>query len=325
MNKNTVLTRENAKTLAANNGLSLADLDDFEEVTEAPKAALVEPPAARQAQLDADEKAKTDLSDVGATDEQVKEQPLDPLSKSYLNGAIESLTRTPSPNLTNTKFREDLLHWGALTKQALSIAPSHGAALIAVIQHVGSTEGVLDAVRIIRNVMGQALWQAATDIWRDRNPKSSTATTEHNLSEQDLVYAKLDSMLNVPREAQLNETGDAAPFGLDPTRDPDYVAPPTEAQARASLIQVNAYLGMIADLLPGDDAEREFLQLENGLEFTQRKVDGPAGGTWLPIHDVDQAIEHQIAKNEESFAKRAARRIAAKRDSFDALAKLLSA
>ena len=304
---NTVLTKENAAQIKAarQDKLSLSDLDDFvEEVVEQPEV-----------MSEGERQSRITESVVNAP----KGQTMEPLTLQYIDAGVFSLTRAPSPNLKNENFKNDLLYWSTLAKQALKLAPNPSAALIAMVQHVGSTEGVLQAVRIIRSVMGQVLWQASVDIAKDRRPP------KHVLSENDLAFAKLDSMLNVAREDQLRESDDDAPSGLDPTRAQDYVAPPTEDEAYDSLVEANAWLSSLAELLPADEDEAKFLGLSDGLEYTQRKVTQPWGDEYLPIHSPDEAVEYQIERNEESFAKRAARRIEARRDSFAALAKLCAA
>lgn len=306
MNANT-LTKSNAKSKKSERQepLSLADLDDFVE------APTPQPEPKSVGEIDSHNIATKS-----------KGRTMEPLTISYIEAGVNSLTRAPSPNLKNENFRADLLHWGMITKQALTLAPTPSAALIAVVQHVGSTEGTLMALRIIRSVMGQVLWQASVDIYKDRHPKPSQPKP---MSENELVYAKLDSLLNVPRDMQLNETDDEAPAGLDPTRDQDYVAPPTEAEAFDALVEANAWLGSIATLLIEDANEAEFFGLTDGLEYTQRKVTEPWGDEYIPIHSAEEAVELQLLKNEESFAKRAARRIEARKDSFAALARLCAA
>src|SRR5690606_27461070 len=176
----------------------------------------------------------------------------------------------------------------------------------------------LQAKRLIDNVMGQALWNASVDIDRAEYRENQTAgDVEQAMRERIGAYA----------DEELRHDSNSHPAGLDPERDPDRVEPPSADEARDALIEVNAWLGMLADLLPVDDAERLFLQLEGGLAYTQRKETSDLTGedTWEPVTDVDEAVEIQREKNKASFAARTARRMEAQKGTFAAIAKLAEA
>lgn len=245
----------------------------------------------------------------------VSNEKLSPLAREYIARSVESLIRTPSPNLKSAEFRATLLHWRAVTIQCLGATKNPAAALCVAVQALASNEGTLQAKRMIDNVMGQALWNASVDIDRAEYRENRTAgDVDQALRERIGAFA----------DEELRHDGNTSPIGLDPERDPDRMEPPTAEEAREALLEVNAWLGMIADLLPVDDAERAFLQLMDGLAFTQRKTtsDITHEDVWEPVVDVDEAVEIQREKNKASFAARTARRIEAQKGTFAAIAKL---
>lgn len=216
----------------------------------------------------------------------------EPLTLRYIAGAVESFERLPSPALKNETFRLDLMHWRSLTTRAIKERQSRGEALLLVVQAIASTEGNLAALRYIRAASNQLLWQASVDIGRDR------------------------------RGTEPESDSNVLMFG-DPSRDPDYVAPPTEDEAMDAYLEAHGWLSTIADLLPVDEDERTFLNLDSGLEYMTVREDGSTGHSYRGIFDPSEAIERQLAKNEEAFAKRAARNVEAKRDAFVKLAQLV--
>lgn len=245
----------------------------------------------------------------------VSNEKLSPLAREYVARAVESLTRTPSPNLKSADFRATLLHWRAVAIQCLGATKSPAQALVVAIQAIASNEGTLQAKRLVDNVMGQALWNASVDIDRAEYRENRTAgDVEQAMRERIGAFA----------DEELRHDSTTHPAGLDPERDPDYVEPPTMEEAIEALVEVNAWLGMLADLLPADDTERLFLQLEGGLAYTQRKTTSDITGEdmYEPVTDVDEAVEIQRQKNKASFAARTARRMEAQKGTFAAIAKL---
>lgn len=268
------------------------------------------------------EPQKTAIAEAMETAQQTKAandppqgEKLSPLAREYVARSVESLTRTPSPNLKSADFRATLLHWRAVTIQCLGATKNAAAALVVAVQAIASNEGTLQAKRLIDNVMGQALWNASVDIDRAEYRDNRTAgDVDQALRERIGAFA----------DEETRHDGSTHPIGLDPDRDPDNIEPPSAEEAREALIEVNAWLGMLADLLPVDDAERAFLQLLDGLAYTQRKTVSEVTGedTWEPVVDVDEAVEIQREKNKASFAARTARRIEAQKGTFAMLAKL---
>lgn len=247
--------------------------------------------------------------------EQLGQPRLVPLARNYLAQSIDAVCRIPSPNLKNTEFRATLLHWRAVMLQSIAATKNHASAFTVAIQAIASSEGALQAKRLIDNVMGQSLWSATVDIGRARARADQTAgDVEMALRERVGAFAN----------EELRGDADPFPMGLDPARDPDNVEPPSEEEAIEALENVNAWLSMIADLLPADDAERQFLGLEDGLPYTQRKdtsdIDGET--VYVAVHDINEALEIQLEKNKASFAARTAKRMAAQKDTFAAIARL---
>lgn len=218
----------------------------------------------------------------------------EPLTLSYLARAVEAFLRAPSPKLTES-FRTDLLHWRALTGEALKARKTHGEALLTITQALAISDSNLMAVRYLRSAASQLLWLTTVDIGRDRRGNE-----------------------NPPTELEHERFG-------DPTLDQDYVAPPTEDGARDAYLEAHSWLSSIADLLPVDDAERAFLNLDSGLEFaTVRETDVDGSTVYRPVFDVDEALEIQMKKNEDAFAQRAARNVERKAEAFAALARLVA-
>lgn len=240
---------------------------------------------------------------------------LHPLARSYVAQGVESVTRLPSPNLKNETFRATLLHWRAVVLASLAVTQNTASAFTVAVQALASSEGALQAKRLIDNVMGQVLWTATVDIDRAIAAESRTSgDVEQDLRERLGAYAN----------EELRQDAHSAPWGLDPERDPDAVEPPTEDEAIEALECANAWLSMIADLLPVDDNERLYLGLGDGLAYTQRRTTSDIDGTdlWISVHSVSEAIELQREKNKVSFAARTARQIASHKQTFEAIARL---
>lgn len=209
------------------------------------------------------------------------------LSIKYIEGAVTSLTRRPSPKLKES-FRATLDHWRKLTLVALVNTPA-AQALINVVMALVETEGAFEARRLLSNVSGQVLWQASIDVQRDRRTASEAEETQSGFQDGEPDHVDADAEI-----------------------------PPTEDDAVNALAEAHGWLSAIADLLPIDDGDRERLGLTDGLEVCKRKE----GDEWRSVYDVDQAVEIQIAKNEESLRRRNAAKILARRDAFAALARV---
>jgi len=211
---------------------------------------------------------------------------MNPLAKTYLANAVSNLTRQPSSKLKDD-FRATLHHWRSLTIMALKTA-DEPTALVNVVLATVESEGTFDAMRLVRNVSQQLLWQASVDVQRDRRTASETTQS----SFQD---------------------------GMDTHCDADTVIPPSEDEAVDALVEAHGWLSTIADLLPNDDEDRARLGIDGGLEYTQTKQDDD---TWVRVYSVNEAIDLQLAKNIESMKRRDGQKVLQRKDAFIALAKL---
>lgn len=211
---------------------------------------------------------------------------MDRLARSYLTNAISSLTRMPSMKL-KADFRATLTHWRSLLIMALKTA-DEPTALVNTIMAIVETEGSFDALRMIRSVGGQLLWQASIDIQRDRRSEGDVA------------------------ESSMFNDGEAS------HEDADAEASATEDEAIDAYTEAHAWLSNVADLLAVDEDDRIRLGLESGLEYTQVKQDGE----WVRVYDISEAVEIQIEKNLESLKRRESQKVLARKDAFAALARL---
>ncbi|NLA69322.1 MAG: hypothetical protein GX856_13980 [Gammaproteobacteria bacterium] len=237
------------------------------------------------------------------------------LARNYIMGAVDSATRVPSPNLKNADFRALLLHWRAVLLASIAATKNHASAFTIAVQAIASSEGALQAKRLVDNVMGQVLWSAAVDFQRAETREHATAGD---------VEATLRERLGAYADEEFRRDMEGAPVGLDPERDPDNAHQPDTDEVMDALAEANGWLSAIADLLPADDAERLILGLEGGLPYTQRKEvsDMTGEATYVPVHDINEALEIQLEKNKASFAARTSKRMAAMKDTFAAIAKL---
>jgi hypothetical protein len=210
---------------------------------------------------------------------------MNPLSKTYLAKAIQNLTRMPSPKLKDD-FRATLMHWRALALMALRTADEPTAFVNVVLATVES-EGSFDALRLIRNVGQQILWQASVDIQRDRRLASELEQNGFQDGEEDHI-------------------------------DADYVPPPVEDEAIDAFVEAHGWLSTLADQLPNDEDDRIRLGLEHGLEFTQIQE----GDNWVRVYDVHVAIDLQLKKNVASMKRRDNDKVLARKGAMLALAKL---
>lgn len=209
------------------------------------------------------------------------------LGRSYLESAISSLTRPPSPKL-NGDFRATLMHWRACLIAALKDHDEPQALCIAMLAVVQG-EGSWQALQLIRNVGNQVTWKAAIDITRDRRTQSEAEEGRSNFLDGQTTHM-----------------------------DSDAVVPPTEDEALDALTEANAWLGTLADQLPVDEDDRVRLGLEHGLEFGQVKE----GDSWRRVYDANEMVDIQIAKNRESMKRKNADVVVARKDTILALAAL---
>jgi hypothetical protein len=213
-----------------------------------------------------------------------------PLAKKYIANAVSSLTRVPSPKL-KPDFRATLLHWRQLLIAALK-TQDEPMALVNVVLVLTASEGAFDALRMLRNVGSQMLWQAALDVARDRRTASEVKDEQApTLDEGQTTYEPSDT-----------------------------VAAPTEDDAKDAFMLGHTWLSAIADNLAVDEDDRIRLGLESGLEYTS--VQDEDHETWVRVFDVDEAIEIQLEKNRQAMVKRNADTVLKRRDAFMLLAKL---
>lgn len=224
----------------------------------------------------------------------------EPLAKDYIARVVESMLRMPSARLrqSSPQYYADLKVRRELIGEAMKGAgnnPSKAFVNALMATQVGG--GSLDAVRLVRDAARQLLWIFAVDVQRDRRTAG-----DDNREVTDFERA----------------------FGSYPGNDeePEH---PTEADARVAYAEAHAWLSSLADLIPVDEEERMFLALDKGLEYASL----PTGATGLDgkpeyenCYDFEQALEAQIAKNEESFKRRAERHVQATKEKFAALAAL---
>src|SRR5690606_17806399 len=83
--------------------------------------------------------------------EQLGQPRLVPLARNYLAQSIDAVCRIPSPNLKNAEFRATLLHWRAVMLQSIAATKNHASAFTVAIQAIASSEGALQAKRLIDN------------------------------------------------------------------------------------------------------------------------------------------------------------------------------
>lgn len=233
----------------------------------------------------------------GAQPSAKADRAFEPLAIDYIGRAVESMTRAPSLKLKSSspQFYADLLVRRDLVKEAIKLTENDlPKAFVNVVMATQVGGGSLDAIKVVRDLSRQLLWIFAMDVQRDRR-----------------VASERDDSNDFAEEA----------FGKYPGGE-ERPPLPTEDEARIAYAEAHAWLSNIADLIPIDEDERVFLNLDKGLEYAQvnRPVNGEAN--WVHLYDFEEALEHQLMANEESFKKRAERHVQANKAKFAALAAL---
>lgn len=218
---------------------------------------------------------------------------LTPLAKLYIANGVSSLTRVPSPKLKDD-FRATLMHWRGLLINALR-TQDEPTALVQVVLAITATEGAFDALRLIRNVANQLLWQAAIHVARDRRTQSEIEDEQHPMFDE----------------------------GQTTYEPSDTVHYPDEHDAIDAYTLAHAWLSALADNLAVDEDDRIRLGLESGLEYTS--VLNEDGATWDRVFDVDDAIDVQLEKNRQAMVRRNADKVLARKQAFLALAQMAKA
>lgn len=308
--------------------------DDVVEATPSPPSpsvdeqlAAMEAADAEKAQVEAE--AKSTAAPPEPTPAPTKAPPsLSPLGLWYLAVAVGSFRKLPSPALSPgffaflQKVREMLTDVGKVVK-------SEGEQLVFVLQALAAGRKV-DAMRLLRSVGDQVLWQATLDIQRARRQAEA--------GERGSRFGAVTEALGAYGDGDDPSRPRGAPLGLEGAASnvdtiSGFVGPQerqvtTESQALAALIEVNGWLGVVADVLCVDEAERVFFRLEKGLEFTTVEVATKHSAlgtrTWEPVYDAEMAVDAQIVKNQLAMRRRNEREMSAKSTQFDALRALVA-
>jgi hypothetical protein len=239
------------------------------------------------------ESLKTQVESSEASAPTPPDMTLTPLAKLYIANSVSSLTRVPSPKL-KPDFRATLMHWRELLIAALK-TQDEATALAQVMLVLTATEGAFDAMRLIRNVANQMLWQASIHIARDRRTQSEA-------------------------EDEQRSTLDEGQTTYEPS---DAVHHPDEHDAIDAYTLAHAWLSALADNLAVDEDDRIRLGLESGLEYTS--VLNEDGTTWDRVFDVGDAIEAQLEKNRQAMVRRNADKVLARKQSILLLAQMAKA
>lgn len=234
---------------------------------------------------------------------------VDGLAKQYILKSYESLQRTPSAGLSDN-YRAQLLHFRELVKaihnkgvRGIGRITSTVVGVLAVDQR-----GKIDAVMFLRQLMRQAVWQAAVDVDRARRAESKAQRRAGEEDETRAAPMGMDGM---------SDHSDAIAGVRGSSEAVDY----NEADAMSALVEVNGFLSTFADAICDDANDTLYLGLEDGLSYLDKP--GVIAGSWVGVHDVDEAIDIQLIKNQEGLAKRDAERAVRRREQLAQLAALL--
>lgn len=235
---------------------------------------------------------------------------LSKLSKNYLAAAIDNFRRIPSASLTET-FRAQLLKY----RQFLTILTQKGvkgeALLVIGMVQVLATDrmGQIEAVQFLRSLQRQILWNCSVDVARLRKPpKERDEQRDPPLGMRDM-----------------SDHSDAIQGVAGPDTNPN--SEMTEDDVFSALIDLNGFLSFVADTIPTNVEEREFLKLEHGLAYTDKRVpdpNWPKGERWDPVHNVEEAMDLQLVLNAASMVKRDERNAERRAQQLAQIAKLYS-
>lgn len=217
------------------------------------------------------------------------------LSEVLIKNAIHNSLRTPSASL-KPDFRAFLNHMALMIREALKRTKAEIPALVDVVYALASEGARIDALRLIKGVQGNCLWQASIMVNRDRNPRPAR---------------------NAPDGLQGAANNEDTIAGMAGSQEAE--VPPTEDEAIEALEETNIWLGCLLDLIVIDEVDRDFLSLTDGLEYISEKFDVEGFDKWIPVHDVHHAIELQLVKNENSLKARSARTVQRRESAFEAI------
>lgn len=236
------------------------------------------------------------------------EQRVDGLAKNYLAAAVDSAKRVPNPQLSDA-FRARLETFRVMLTQLVRQGVKGEARLIASVVAALAIDGPgkIDAVVFLRQLMGQVMWSGSIDIARLRRPvRDRDDRREAPMGMNDM-----------------SDHSDAIQGVAGPDTNPNRVM--TEDDVYAAVMHVHGLLSAMADTLPDNPDEQQYLRLESGLSFTDEKVDDatqPGGFRYEPIYDLDRAMDIQLVKNEEAMKAKERRNAERRAHQLRALAAL---
>lgn len=314
------LTRSNAKNLrnARKGAPAPVDFADLDSLPPAPKGESAKPSAVDGvANTTAGPKrtgtTRSDGEIAAAFDAKPASKPktLSPLAKKYMFDALEKTSQPPSPRLKDSapEYYLELTGRANLLRLAESkVGLSNGFMLVV---QATAIAGAVNVYRLLSDLQRQITWQATLDIQRDRKGaralRSDTVDTDMYLRADEALKRQLGMVEATPdtgNQDGLHNDHRDAPVGLDPERDPDYMAPPGEYEVLDALVEVNAYLSVVLRTVLPDEKDRAYVNADLGVPFTTR-VDGEGDTrSYHPVHDAAEAIEVQIEANKTAIEKR---------------------
>lgn len=289
------LTGPELETAKAHHDDDFADLDDLDTQTYVnpdgiqPPASLATQPAAASTPLTAS-------------------KAIDGLARQYILRGYESLQRTPSPSLSDN-YRAQLVHLRNIVNQVHKAGIKGIGRITATVVGVLAIDqrGKIDAVMFLRQLMRQAVWQASVDISRARRAEQQ-GQRRYGEDEERAAPMGMAGMSD-HSDAIAGVTGSSEAVTVN------------EADASSALVEVNGFLSAFADTICDDENDRLYLGLEDGLAYLDKP--GIIAGSWVGVFDVDEALDIQLIKNQESMAKRDEQRAARRATQLKALAAAL--
>jgi len=259
---------------------------------------------------DADAKEGEDPHNYEGDKPQTRVAKMTPLAKNYLAASLDSLCRIPNSALTEAfrarlnTFREFI---GLVKKQGVKGEVPIIAAVVSVLAVDGT--GKIDAITMLRQLVGQVIWLGSMDITRINN-------RERGRDEQRMAPAGMDNM---------SDHSDAIAGFVSPDTNP--TAELTDELVFGAVLEVHGVLSTIADMLPDNEDERIYLRLESGLSYLDERIEDPAmpgGYRYEPVHDIDKAMDIQHVRNAESMRKREIKQAETRTKRLAALANLFN-
>lgn len=241
---------------------------------------------------------------------QPKHQPasaLTKLAKRYLVSGIDNQVKPVPLNLTPA-FRARRETYRHLISQARKAGKTEPEALTLAVNALCVADDKLGALILLQQVNDNALFWCSVDVILARRSREKENAGDYDSSER---------MSDQGLGDHEQDPGDSIQ-GVSP----DATERPSEEDAVHAMIEVNGWLGNVADLLPENDAEREFLRLEQGLRYCDKPPQVP-GGLWDPVHEPWEAVEVQIIKNEASAQRRRVRDSEKRAKAYEALTSLI--